>query len=91
MDRKTPSAYYRHHLSRDPVNGVPWYGWVKRLDKGDYTTHEVHNITGLSHSRITQYARRFNIKKFGINYVWTKDDVIKLCERRLKQPLDEEK
>lgn len=73
---------YNRNFSRDDVNGIPWYAFVKRLTDKNYTTDEVEYITKISKGRLGQYARRYKVPKFGHCYVWTKSHIIDLCQRR---------
>lgn len=73
------------YLSRDPVNGVPWYAWVKKLEDRIYLSREVSKITGLSIPRVNQFALQNNVKKIGRDYVWDKNFILLLVEKRRRK------
>jgi len=73
---------YNRNFSRDDVKGIPWYGFIKRLENKNYTTREVSYITGISKNRLTDYARKYKVPKWDLCYVWSKSHVIDVCQRR---------
>lgn len=50
-----------------------------------YATNEVVLISGLSLARCIQYAKRYNLKKFGRSYIWTTSDLKDLIDRKREQ------